>query len=794
MTKTTFQLSTLSAAITSVLLADVAIAQQNPLEEVIVTATRRSESIQDIPINITALSSNMIERERLTNLSDIAKRVPGLVVVDQGPRSGNTLTVRGLTVDSIAALDGTNDGGGTVATYLGEIPLYADLTLSDLARVEVLIGPQGTLYGAGTLGGALRYIPNKPQADESSVSLRGDLYNLTESDTLGKDVGATINFPIVEDRLAVRASLDYEDDPGFIDYKYLVREPGVSLPQPDFSNPDDVRANLTRKNDANTVETLSGRLAMRYTDDRLDGTLTYYYQDTEIGARQINHRDAFGTGKYESGHRYLEPKDRKNQLLSLELIADLGFAELTSATGYSEYQDSGQRDQTDLLLTFEYGYETFPSFAAFTRDDLDEEIVTQELRLVSTGDGPLGWIVGGFYNERKSDSLSREFTPGFDQWAVDNLDGVSLRPDALEYYQSLEEEKEEVALFGELSYDINDAWQVTFGARWFSYKVDSVSGLALPLYNTVFEGAPQDSIDIDVQTSDTDDDDVIFKINTSYDFSDELMGYLTISEGYRNGGINSVSPCPEVLTPGVQNVCALPNEVFYGVDKTLNYEIGIHSEFSDKGRLNGAIYYLEWDDAQVAAVTKNGALPITSNTGAAESYGLELSGAYAISPELSISGSYSYNKSELTEVAPGVLKIDAIGDALDAEDGDRLPGSPEHALYLAANYSMELNSGAELDFDWSMTAQSSVLTKLGKRAASESLEGFSLHNVSATLRKDNYSVSLYANNVFNKYAETGVRSDTSNIRSVGDFQLRRYYHNVIRPRQVGLQFTYDLDM
>ncbi len=144
------------------------------------------------------------------------------------------------------------------------------------------------------------------------------------------------------------------DDPGFIDYNYLVRQAGVSNPQPDFNDPNDVNANLKQQEDANTEETWSGRLALRYTGDVMDSTLSYYYQDQEIGARQINHQDAFGTGEYESAHRFLEPNDRKNELLALEMVADLGFAELTSATGYSEYTENGQRDQTDLLLTFEY--------------------------------------------------------------------------------------------------------------------------------------------------------------------------------------------------------------------------------------------------------------------------------------------------------------------------------------------------------------------------------------------------------------------------------------------------------
>ena len=350
-----------------------------------------------------------------------------MTLVDQGPSAGNILTVRGLNADSISAPESTtgNSGGDNVGTYIGEVPIYIDLNLHDMDRVEVLIGPQGTLYGAGTLGGAVRYIPNKPQADALSIELRGDVYDLNKSDDLGYETGGTINIPIIEDRLAVRASLDYQDDPGFIDYNYLVREAGVSNPQPNFNDPDDVRANLKKRSRCeHRRNNFRAHCSLRYTGDRLDGTLSYYYQDTEIGGRQVNHQDSFGTGDYVSAHRFKEPNDRKNELIALELVCDLGFAEVTSATGYSEYTRNGSRDQTDLLLDL-FRLRVFPQFSASTREDQEEDRFTQELRLVSTGDGPLNWIVGGFYNKFQIDQCPQEFTPGFDQFAVDNLGGIS---------------------------------------------------------------------------------------------------------------------------------------------------------------------------------------------------------------------------------------------------------------------------------------------------------------------------------------------------------------------------------
>ncbi len=780
-----FRASLLSVAVACAITPVYVAAQEQQLEEIVVTATRRVESVQDIPLNITALSASMIERERLSSLSDIARRVPGMNLVDQGPRSGDILTVRGLNADSISASESTvgNSGGDNVGIYIGEVPHYIDLDLKDLNRVEVLIGPQGTLYGSGTLAGAVRYIPNKPQPDAIAFEFRGGVYDLNESDDLGYETGVTLNIPLIEDRLALRANLDYTDDPGFIDYDFLVREAGVSNPQPDFNNPEDVRSNLKKKADVNTVETTSGRLAIRYTDDWLDGTLTYYYQDTEIGGRQVNHEDAFGTDDYVSAHRFVEPNDRENELYTLELVADLGFAELTSATGYSEYTEDGQRDQTDLYLTFGEPYSIFPALAAFTHDQREEDQLTQELRLVSTGDGPWNWIVGGFYSRFDVDQLNREFTPGLDQFLVDIGAGVQLRPDALDYYYTIDDEVTETAAFGELGYQITDAWQVTVGARWFKFEHDFERSFASPLFDTVLGGAPPDSIIEQTVQGDTDDDDVIYKFNTSYDFNDDLIAYLTVSEGYRLGGVNPVPLC----TDPTQQVCATPDEILIKSDTTTNYELGMRSQWSDKVVLNGALFYVDWDDIQVTDFTETGGQPIITNGSSAESLGVELSGQWYITNTLSLLGSYAYTKAELTDDAPGLI------GGIDGEDGDRLPGSPEHQAFLALNYGIALTDGSGLEFDWSMTYTSDVLTKAGERDNGEELDAYALHNVSATWLKDAWRVTLYADNVFDEYAETGVRDDFSQIRQIDGWDLRRYYHNVVRPRQIGMRLIYNFD-
>jgi iron complex outermembrane receptor protein len=798
-----FKLSAMSAAVASALIP-VQVQAQGALEEVIVTATRRSESIQDIPLNIAAIGGGAIKSQGLSSLSEAMQWVPGIHIVDQGARGSDQIVVRGLSANSIAsseALD--NGGGGTVATYVGEIPVYIDLKLTDMERVEVLLGPQGTLYGAGALGGAIRYIPNKPQFDTTDVEIRGDLYQISEADDLSSDIGFTLNLPM-SDTLAFRLNMDYLDDSGFIDYIYTVREAGVSNPDPDFSNPDDVSANLRSVDDANDVESFAARAAIRWNPtDWLDGTFTYYLQDQEAGARTINSQDALGTGKYESGLRFIEPNDRKNELIALEVTADLGFAELTSATGFSEYEESGQRDQTDLLITLEYSYEAFPEFSAFTQEDSDEERFNQEVRLVSTGEGPFRWIGGGFYNTFDVDRAeSREFTPGFDQFAVDEFGGVQLRPDSLEYYSVDVQETTEWAFYGELTYGITDSWDITVGGRYYDYEFDAKSSVDFPLLFTVFEGRDPNSVEENFDETSQADDGTLWKFNTSYDINDDMMIFFTYSEGFRLGAGNGIGLCPDEI-PDDQFQCALPNEFEYVPDETQNYEIGLRTSWLDQRlTVNGAVYYIEWSEPQLSSTTENASLPITINGDGAESSGVEFSFNWLIVDNFSVRGSYSYTKAELTELAPDLLSTtEDVGFAtirVDGEDGDRLPGSPEHQGSIYATYIHTLGD-MDLSFNYGITGTGDVLTKAGGRANGEELPGYAIHSFTASLTANAWDITLYADNLLDKYAVTGIRTDTARIQTVSDINggpvnTRSYFHNVLRPRTVGLRATYRFDM
>jgi iron complex outermembrane recepter protein len=798
-------------------------------QTITVTATRRAESVQDVPLNIAAVGGQQIEEQGFGELADVLAYVPGINVVDRGGRQGNPIIVRGLNADGLGSGDGNNNGGGTVATYVGEIPLYVDLKLNDLERVEVLLGPQGTLYGAGTLGGAIRYIPKKPQFDGDTLDVRAEAYQYSEADDLSYSGGLTFNKTLLPN-LAIRGSIDRETDSGFIDYPFVVREIGVSDADPDFSDPADVAANLRRVKDADGEDITSGRIAARWEPASwLDGTLTYYYQKSDIeGRRGSSWRSTVPAGKYELGKRVEEPNEITNQLLALEMTADLGFAELTSATGMSRFDDNGQRDQTDLLISLEYGYELFPTFTAFTHEKTRENTFNQEVRLVSTMESRFNWIVGAFYNDADVTSYSQEYTPGYAAYV-----GFD-RPDDLEYYSQFYSKLKESAIFGEIGYDITDKWTVTVGGRYYKYDLESFSDVDFPLFDSfpdylmpVGLSAMEDSLKADVaagspngtERTSQSDNGTLFKFNTSYKVTEDLLTYFTVSEGYRIGDSNGIGVCPD-FDPlnNQQGACALlPGQQFgpnpgdvstrdesqYGPDTTKNYELGFKSTL-DGGRitLNGALFYVEWTDPQLTSATINASIPITVNADGAESKGIELNGNWLVTDAFTLRGSYSHSEASLTAPAPGLvgtISPPGFGSVLlDGRDGDRLPGSPEDQFSVFATYIYPLANGREVTFNGGYAWQGDVLSRTGNLGDGLTLDAYGVANVSAVYDAGPWKATLFVNNLFDEYYETGVVG-TQLYNQVltdddgGPVYQRTFYTYVGAPRAVGVRFNYSFE-
>ncbi|WP_372761348.1 TonB-dependent receptor [Pseudoalteromonas sp.] len=793
--------STLSSVVlfsTTAAAQEQVVKKNKSLEVIEVTATRRSGSVQAAPLNITALDADVMKDQNISELADVARWVPGLTITDQGGRSGSPIIVRGLNTNS----SGPSSDGGTVATYINEIPVSVDMRLVDIERVEVLIGPQGTLYGAGTLGGAIRYMLKEPELDFISGEVYGDLFQTKESNSVGGEGGFIFNLPLIEDQLAVRASLNVYEDPGYIDYSYVLREPGVSLPDPDWSDSAAVNNNLKKVKDANGETTTTGRVSVRWKpSESFEGTVNYFYQKQDSEGRSIVHSNSLNKnnglsnviGKYESAYRFEEPRVKEDQLLSLELKADLGFAELVSATGISNFEADGQRDQTDLLIRLDYGYEEFPAFSTFTREIDEKDTFTQEIRLVSQNDSDFNWIVGGFYNKTETDASSREFTPGFDQFAVDNFGGAQLRPDSLEYLELTSSKVTESALFGEVTYQASDKLEITLGARFYEYDVESQAAFDFPLANTLYGDAGPNDISVSFEENKAGDNGNLFKFNAKYQFTDTVMGYVTVSEGFRIGGSNGLAACPDPLPEDQQTGCGKPDEMLYAADTTTNYELGFKSTwFRSQLHFNAALFNVDWDNAQIAGATDVGQLPYLSNAGSANAKGIEISSRAILSDSFTAYATYAYTKAELTSNAPFLFNPEGIDGA---QDGDRLPGSPEHQFSMGINYQTDVFNDKTLDINYGLTAQSDVISKVGLRDNGETLPGYSLSNISAKLTADAWSTTLYVDNMFNKYAVTSVRRSDADITSANGAEIQRNYgHYINRPLTVGIKFNYKFEI
>ncbi|UPT62760.1 MAG: TonB-dependent receptor [Hyphomonadaceae bacterium JAD_PAG50586_4] len=535
----------LSGAALAGLMSTPAIAQDtNADEEIVVTATRRAEDILDVPYNISAVTGAQIEEARMRDSTELLRSIPGVSVVDRGERNSATVNgvrIRGLNVDSAALGDYAVSAVSTVSTYVNDTPIFANFLLTDIAQVEVLRGPQGTLYGSGALGGTVRYIMNAPEIGAYGGQGQISLSQVEGSEDAGWGGDLTINLPL-GDRAAFRGTIARADYPGVTDYVnlYELDSGGIPTAPSGVLNP---AASYTSREDADTVDVWFGRASLLVKPtDTIDLTLNYFHQSDEIGGRrgQTLGSDGFGNpyGDYESGSIQLEPSDRDLDLISLEANIDLGFATLTSSTSYYDHSGSSISENTGFyaqagFLGFYYNYPR--PMASAVRTFADESIV-QELRLVSNDGGNFDYVVGYYYQDQNRVSTQQSYLRGFKQWWDALFVGSPLIQAAVtgdqDFDYSRDEDFVDQALFGELTWHVSDRLDITGGVRAFSNEAENTTYMDLPLYAGAF--TPTTSV------FDTDDDGALWKLNAALEFGDDDLLYATWSQGYRRGGTNAV--------------------------------------------------------------------------------------------------------------------------------------------------------------------------------------------------------------------------------------------------------------
>lgn len=647
---------------------------------IIVTATKRDANLQDIPFSINAQTADDIQKTGATTLEDLSRNVAGLTIQNLGPGQSQ-VSIRGVSAGQIV-----RDQPGVkeqVGVYLDEsvisLSLFTpDLDLFDLNRVETLRGPQGTLFGSGSVGGTVRYITNQPKLGTTEGAVEGNV-NLVDGDDFGGHLKGAINAPL-GDKAAIRAVGYFTRYGGFINAR---REGGG------FTE------------DINDGERYGGRLALTFEpSETLSITPRVIYQ--KISTDGFNRQEVFNlyANPFTTTRPAVTFNEREQHLLLQEgfedetMIADatikvgLGGVDLTSVSSYTDRDILVSRDASALTgsVSVDLGFPTagvlLPSNL---RDTTKVKSFTQEVRLSSNGDGPLQWVLGGFYSNTDRDYAQRLPTPGYDAFTDARFGaGTSAAvangfPLNSPYNADIVYDIEQKAIFGEASYAFGDQFTLTAGGRYYDFSEDRLFKSGGLFANG------------DNQTGSTKSDGFTPRILASFNATDGITINAQASKGFRLGGINDPLNIP-LCSGGAGGVDALTygNRPRYDDETLWNYELGVKTQGSGF-TFNAAAFYTDIKNLQVTADAGSCSSRVVFNVPKAHTQGVEfeLSVRPAEGLDLGISGSLVSAKfdSSVTTTAGAVIA--------GIRDGNRLPTVPKFQISANATYSFPVSDGAE---------------------------------------------------------------------------------------------------
>jgi outer membrane receptor protein involved in Fe transport len=779
----------LAVGAASLLAADISMAEV-VLEEVLVTATRREQSVQDVPYNISAISSDLLRKANITGLGDLAKIVPGLNFNDRGSRSqmfSSGIIMRGMNTDRLARINAPLATVSPVSTYVGETPVFVNLELMDLDRVEVLRGPQGTLYGSGSLGGTIRYIQQEPSLDAMSGDFSVGLGSFEGADDLNARFTGILNLPI-SDTIALRLNASATDEAGFIDMPnlYSIKDGVV-----ENADPDDYLGGAGVKksdDDVNNNEVLAFRASLLIEpSDTFKAVLNYYYQSNESDGANIESYAFYGEGSQKSADYLASTYDGEMDIFSAEIEVDMGFATLVSATSYADVEGDATGDITGLYENFTWHssyYGDYPRRLFSSTSTSEDTTFTQELRLVSNGGGAIDWVVGAFYQKNELDTVYEDRNLGSRLWHeacvedggatfdgacgaphlypdYDFANGVPVSEDLM-YLTNSESEFEDLALFGELTFHISDQWQITGGLRAFQQDYETTNSAGVMLDVSVFPWQESTFGAIGKNTEKSDEDDVLFKANTSYDLNDDTMIYATWSEGFRRGGANGVPPGAD---ESLQS---------YAPDTTENIELGIKGSFSDRVSYTFAVYDIDWEDIQINRNCGGNFGLCVVNAGDAESKGVETEINAQLSENFRLDFGYTYSDATITDPQTGGV-----------EKGKELPGVPEHSGNATLWYETSTGGGLDITFMLNSSYRSETTSQVVESLDVE-IDDYWLWNTSIAIGNESWQGRLFVNNIED---EEGYMSAYS-TQNVSSHWGERAYALRGKPREIGFDVSY----
>lgn len=780
------------------------VAEAPGLQEIVVTATRREESLSKVPISVSAYSQESLDEKGVKDITELARYTPGVSIDQTGT---NAISIRGIS---------SSAGAGTTGIYIDDTPIQMrsvgfnpDDALPktfDVERVEILRGPQGTLFGAGSEGGTVRYIMTQPSLTKDSTYARGEV-SYTQYGAPAYELGVAHGGPIIDGVLGYRASVWYRWDGGWID-------------RVDPVNGRIVDSNANREND------FVARLAVTWKPiDALTVTPSAFYQnnrkhDVSTYWPTFSNPDS---GKFFNGNPDRTPVPDRFYLLALKLDADLGKVELVSdssyynrseLTGYegtlydlSYYQQQGTLgypflNPAQYPLIDRTGIHLPPGLANYRSPaSIDNRQVsyTQELRLQSNEDmHGFTWTVGLFWQgsrersvEQIYDPMANELTNALYGLNVIDIFGVPLLPNGDNYYNPNTTHDFQFAGFGEVNYAFNDQWKLTLGGRVARTSFDIVHFTDGPLnFGTNGPGSSSQS-----ETPFTP------KISVNYTPSPGNLLYFTYAKGFRVGGANP--PLPSYCTNGLigEGYASGKAPETYKSDSTQSFEVGSKNSFSNILKIASSVYYIRWNDIQQSVYVSGGCgLQFTDNLGTAVAKGFDLQAEAALGP-VGLEAAIGYTDARYIKTSKNDLAID--GDAISGQASiNGAPGtSAPWNVTLGGQYNFTLaehKSFARLD--WEFASRNPWLSALQDPRSRQftqfpTLLSFSTPSTSFVSFRAGTSLgalegSFFIDNLFDVHPLTNYERTFVDGSDGYPPPAPLYNYYTFRPRTFGITVTY----
>jgi len=716
------------------------------LTEVVVTATRRSERLQDVPLSVTAFSQAELTKKGIVSYDGIARETPG-VVLNQASGNNVRFTVRGISTNGWGAGLQT-----TTTVYIDELPLTTigntvtlDPNLYDVQRVEFLRGPQGTLFGSGSLSGALRVLTKSPDLTGYDSSALVDLGYTPDGEGVRRRFNGMVNLPLVKDELALRVVGFYRNEDGYID------NVGTGI-----------------KN-ANKLKDWGGRAILLWQpNDKLSVRLLGSYEDSDPKDSSLS-SPSLGERK-----RYSTVPDQyttKTSIFNGTLEYQFDGAKLTSSSTYSN---------ADGLFNVDLGGTFNLAVPFYLFDSAVTKTFVQETRIASDPGGKFDWVAGGFYLHRELDLNGEDRTTS----AFLSARGITGLPGTVFAKFGSDTKTYELAGFGELTYHLNDKLTATGGIRYGKYggTVDTYAGFnsAYFTYALLGIGGPLALVPNGTSTTKYPSaEKASWKVSLTYKPSRDLTTYATVSTGYRTpvyngraGSVSTVNPSDLIIPAGA------------GSDNLTNYEVGLKGRFLD-GRMTAALaaYYIDWKNIQVQANRQSDSIQFATNVGRAASKGVEAEISFTPVKGVLLGVNGSLNRAKVTELSTQEATISG------AVDNARL-ASPhvQGSFFGTFSYALKGQTQGFTSFQIQHVGSfpNGFPNTPGKAGVVSPLYGntdsYTYVNLQTGARFGRTTVTLYGENLGNSGATTYIHPEA--------FVYSRFA--ILRPRTFGVRLGYNL--